>query len=500
MKFLQNFKEHKVIKYIILFIIDLTDNIFRAFINKDNEYIKSTLRKMFYIYSKQLKKKKLYYFMKLIIITTYLKNKNNKLQRYFLNKSTFNKLYNDYTFRDKKKLNMKINYLRNESELYPFSPKLDNKGFITFYNKTLNRNENEPSFNNFGRTFYNKDRIPLNQKYYSFFNRNCKNGRNKMDENESYNDNDRFQFFNDFSENNKNEEHKQYGDISINLKESPNKFLSNKKFMSSRLNKNINKQISEYLNNFDNAKNQMYLNNNYLNYERDSYKNKIKNSNLTFNSERFYQKNKNIKNVKKGNLFNKNNKKEIGYKNKTERLSFIKDRKSKLVFKTTNIGKIKNKNKKNDKIIYNDSQNYLNELTNKEKNGLSNKSLNPSSLGADQTKTFYTTHQRNSKNIKSSKGMLSNINSVSSRMNEPNTHFLTGLKMISGVNECFYDFNKDNDNKNYSNNHRDELSMQSLSDSKMMELANKYLTEDESSENYIMNNILHSKKKYKNKK
>ena len=96
--------------------------------------------------------------------------------------------------------------------------------------------------------------------------------------------------------------------------------------------------------------------------------------------------------------------------------------------------------------------------------------------------------------------MLSNINSVSSRMNEPNTHFLTGLKMISGVNECFYDFNKDNDNKNYSNNHRDELSMQSLSDSKMMELANKYLTEDESSENYKMNNILHSKKKYKNKK
>ena len=72
--------------------------------------------------------------------------------------------------------------------------------------------------------------------------------------------------------------------------------------------------------------------------------------------------------------------------------------------------------------------------------------------------------------------------------------------MISGVNECFYDFNhKDNNNKN--NIHRDELSMQSLSDSKMMELASKYATEDDnSSENYQMNNILYNKKKYKNKR
>ena len=47
----------------------------------------------------------------------------------------------------------------------------------------------------------------------------------------------------------------------------------------------------------------------------------------------------------------------------------------------------------------------------------------------------------------------------------------------------------------------DELSLQSLSDSKMMELANKYANEDDnSSENYRMNNIVHSKKKYKNKK
>ena len=67
--------------------------------------------------------------------------------------------------------------------------------------------------------------------------------------------------------------------------------------------------------------------------------------------------------------------------------------------------------------------------------------------------------------------------------------------MISGVNEYFYDFNTNG--KNYN---KGELSLQSLSDSKMMELASKYLSDDDnSSENYKMNNILYSKKKYRNK-
>ena len=68
--------------------------------------------------------------------------------------------------------------------------------------------------------------------------------------------------------------------------------------------------------------------------------------------------------------------------------------------------------------------------------------------------------------------------------------------MTSGCNECFYDINKDNKNIN-----KGELTMQSFSDSKMMELASKYITDDDnSSENYYMNNILHNKKKMKNKK
>lgn len=457
--------------------------------------------------------------MKLMLITSFLRNKNIKLKKNIYNNRTFNKLFNDYTLRNKKKENMKINYLRNESELYPFSPRIDKNIFITFSPKNVNRNNKEPFFNNYGRTFYNNDKVPYNQKINYFFNPYNKNGRNRINDNEYFNGNNKNNYFNNFSENDKNNKYMQYDffrnkkENPINLKESSYRFPGNRKNIYSKLNKNINNQISEYLNNFEDAKMKNIipknnnLNSNYSNFYKDSNKNKTQRSNFTFNRDSFYStNNKTTRNNMRENLFNKKNK--IGYKNQTERFSFIKNPKSKSAFKINNEKKIeyKNKSKKNNnnKIIYNNSQDYLNNLSKKnnnpenefnikDKNTLSNKSLNPLSLGSDQTKTFYTNNQRNSNNIKSG----NNINSASSRINEINTHFLTGLKMISGVNECFYDINKVN-NKN---NHRDELSIQSLSDSKMMELANRYLSEDEnSSENYKMNNIIHSKKKHKNKK
>jgi major membrane immunogen (membrane-anchored lipoprotein) len=105
-------------------------------------------------------------------------------------------------------------------------------------------------------------------------------------------------------------------------------------------------------------------------------------------------------------------------------------------------------------------------------------------------RTFYTY-----KPILSNTGNAfnSNVNSASDRMLDTHYHFLNGLKMASGeVNQCFYDFN--NGNKNNKND--DAQSLQSLSDSKMLELANMYLKdEDNSVENYQMNNIIYNKKK-----
>ena len=456
--------------------------------------------------------------MKLRIIITLLKIKNKKTKRYQI----FNKLYNDYILNNKKKDKTKINYLRNESELYPFSPKLNNRVFITFTPKNTKRNMEsvELSYNDFGRTFYNTNRTPFTKKFNYIFNKNNKNGRNRMNDNEYFNDNDRNYYYkNNFSESEKyNDDNDEtlynfYNDKNpINLKMLQVRFQNKRKIMSSRINEKINKQISEYLNDFENIKRKKLLprnnlNNNYFNFNKDNTKTKIKKSILAFNKDGISST------YKCENLFNKNNKKEIGYKNDTERLSFIRKDKSNSkisIYPNKNKG---NKNKLNNKIIYNDSYNYFDNLNkkiinnkenNKEieinikgKNTYSNKSLNPSSLGADQTKTFYTNQKINSNNnMKSGNALVSNINSASSKINEPTTHFLTGLKMISGCNECYYDINKDN--KNYN---KAELSMQSLSDSKMLELASKYITEDDnSSENYYMNNILHNKKKMKNKK
>ena len=455
--------------------------------------------------------------MKLLYIITLLRNKNIKLERNLYNNKTFNKLFNDYTLINKKKENMKINYLKNESKLYPFSPKIENGGYISFLNKNKN-NQEQILDNNFCRNIYSNEKEPLNQNFFSFISKKNKNGRNKIRENDLFNGNNNYCFYN-FSEsdknNNNNNNFLKYDFFRhnkanpINLKETTYKFQNNKKIISSPYRKNINKQISESLRNSGykkekiNPKNNNYINSNYLNYNRELNKNKIKNSKYSFNRESFSNNN----NHKRENLFNKKNKREINNKNQNGRFnSFIKDIKPKSLFKINNENKnvFKNKNKinnNNNKLKYNNSQNHLNSKSkksnnikenNKVKNIYSNKSLNPSSL------TFDSNNRRNSKNnIKSTNALLSNLNSTSSRNNEINNHFLKDLKIISGINECFYDFNKDYNKKKYS----DELSLQSLSDSKMMELANKYANEDDnSSENYRMNNIVHSKKKYKNKK
>jgi hypothetical protein len=296
---------------------------------------------------------------------------------------------------------------------------------------------------------------------------------------------------NNFSENSKINDNVQYNTLRnihfrnpINLKYMSYKSPKNGKNISSGKNKNINKQISEYLKDFERikihkenmfSKNILKPNiNDYLSFNKDFRKTKKNESKYIP-----YYRNLYNNNIRK-NLFNKYNENKIGYKTERERLSFIQKNRPNSTYM----------NKKNN------SENKNKDIKNLLKNIYSNKSLNPSSLGADQTKTFYTNKQRysNNNNIKSGDILTSNINSASSKINEPNTHFLTGLKMISGVNKCFFDFNNKNDEK------RNELSMQSLSDSKMFELAGKYISDDEnSSENFHMHNVIHSKKTQKNK-
>jgi hypothetical protein len=364
---------------------------------------------------------------------------------------------------NKKKENMKINYLRNESKLYPFTPRIDNKNFITFSPATIKKKE-VPGF------FYYSEKIPLNQKFKNFFNKNSKNARNNFLDNEYFNMSDKTRYYKNYSENDKSNDmqYKFFNNKTnpINLKQSSYRFPNKRNIKSSRINDNINNQLLEYIKGNRNS--------NYLNNNRNSNFNLIKNkkTSMTMNKER-----------KVENLFNKSNKREYNINNNTDLLSFIYKGKSNSPISFSNKlnkNKILNRNKGN-------NINNKNDINNKEKITNSNKSLNPSSLGIEQTRTFYTNN-----NIRSNNALMSNnINNASM----PNTHYLLGLKISSGINECIYDINKEN------KNNKNELSLQSISDSKMMELANKYISEeDNSSENYYMNNIIHNKKKFRNKK
>ena len=69
------------------------------------------------------------------MITSLLKNKYKKSNK----NSSFNKLYNDYISLSKKKDNMKINYFRNQSKLYPFSPRNNKRNFVTFSHSTIKK-------------------------------------------------------------------------------------------------------------------------------------------------------------------------------------------------------------------------------------------------------------------------------------------------------------------------------------------------------------------------
>ena len=328
--------------------------------------------------------------MKYVKITL---KKGNRFKKISYNEHSFNRLYNDYNLRLKKKENIKNYYLINESESYPYRPKFENKEFFPFSTRVM------PSVYNFGKKYYN----PNN----NYFNRNYTSRRNITD---NYNN----------LEENKNNCH--------------NNNLNNKKAISSRINKDINENLFQYLTN-----------------------SKLKNipnmiSPINFSRQK--------------NLFPHTNNK-ISTNNK-------------------NVNKLKSKSK---------PKNNSNNNINNDLNYCTTKSLNPSSLsGVEHLKTNYTNQQKIN-NIKSSNAILSNVNSASSRIND--------LKMISGIGDYFYDFNsgrKRNYNNNVNSEQRD-LSMQTISDSKIMELAAKYVNdEDNSSENYHMNNVIYSKKKYINKK
>ena len=445
--------------------------------------------------------------MKFYKNTILLRFKGSKGIQWENNRKIFNRLYNDYSIRNLKKENMKKNRFNSQSELYTFSPLINQSGYTTSF--TPNTKINSPNSTRFSS--YRKSN-PINQnwdtnsEYNPLWRRNTltegnlygNKNPNKFTDynyftNNDYNNNDNIipGYPNDYLYNSKlkkpgyfNKNILNKTDYGFYTPNNNNKNRRNKRNRNIYSNKDdeINNQISQYLNNFRDNNKKL---NEYMNTSRGLSPKKKSKSNNKF---------------MKGNLFNisgqaKDN--ERPYNTNIDNY-FNKQSGKKNTKKNNNLKKKDENNKK----IYNDSKDYFytfnkennkNDIknnNNSKKN--SNASLNPSSLG---TKTFYTNRPiTTNNNLNTGNGVLSNINSASSRMLDTQNHFLNGLRMTSGeVNEYFYDFNNNRRGKNDDEN--TTQSLQSLSDSKMLELANYYVNdEDDSVENYQMNNIVYNRR------
>ena len=443
--------------------------------------------------------------MKFYKNTILLRFKGSKGNQWANNRKIFNRLYNDYSIRNLKKENMKKNRFYRQSELYPFSPLINQSGYTT--SLSPNTNINSPKSNRFSS--YKKTN-PINQNWENNSEYNPLWRRNTLTEGNLYRNKNpnKFNDYNYFTNNDYN-----YNDNII--PGYPNDYLNNSKFKkpnyfnknflnktdygfytpnnkNRRNNRNrniysnkddeINNKISQYLNNFRDNNKKL---NEYMNTSSEFSPKKRSKSNNKFikgnqfdisgqgkDKERPY-------NTNNDNYFNKQSGKNNNNKNNTKKNNNLK------------------KKDENNKKIYNDSKDYFysfnkennkNDIKNKNNNSKKNSyaSLNPSSLGA---KTFYTNRATTTNN-----NLNNNINSASSRMLDTQYHFLNGLKMASGeVNEYFYDFN--NNRKNKDDDEKTTQSLQSLNDSKMLELANYYINEeDDSIENYQMNNIVYNRR------
>ena len=134
----------------------------------------------------------------------------------------------------------------------------------------------------------------------------------------------------------------------------------------------------------------------------------------------------------------------------------------------------------NDEIQKNKNNNKVNgnkKINKKSSNNSNSQSNNPN---LNHTSTTFSIGQGFNEDLKISKNKKEN--KIKSNQNSQNE----SLKK----NELY----QDNQDKNTTISNR--ISLQSLSDSKIMELAGHYGYEDSSSENYQMNNIIHNKRKF----
>ena len=495
------------------------------FIKEDNNKIINLLNHLFFIYQRFLKRKKLDYLFKYRI--NVINNRKIKCQSFSfkLNKENiYNKLYRQTHIKELKLKELTRTINEDESLKYPFTPKI-NKIISIFYNKrndNLNQNEKtkininnqEKKFNNIG--FHNRSySISYNQNYNKY-NTNEYIPLTQRIKNDNSLINIREKFL--FRENNKKYE----------IKKKENKIP---KLKHKKINSHSNSTTSIKLNNESTLNNNNYKNSDFQNnistlfnarLHKDSQNKKFKTSNNStsnlYDKKTNYisEKSKteqisNIENYNNNNNNNNNNKNNNNNNNNNNNILQKKD-----YFYTLRTGKNpfgnfynlnyyppqSNSSKSthfisprndflNNKIILKGnrlipSSNYSNDFSyeslkkfstqnSRGKNSLIIEQFSGTSTGKNNNNNNHYNNNNNN-NININNNNLNNINNQEMNIKQ----FNQPLEISNYVVNEFFE----NNNNNMNNNIIPITTLQTISDSKLYDLANRYITTDESLEQF----------------
>lgn len=506
-----------IIIYIIIYIyLEISEDLLTMFVESDNKKITFLLRKLICIYSRSLKKIMQKYFLKYYNIVTYLNYLDSikHLRSKSMKKANIKNLdliYSPY------QLDGVTNFL--------LTPKKEDPNNIAYVMTPCYILEDDDNYN----TYYNKRSnglfpfsinpdLPLNLSGYNYNNPslnyqryNTTTGKNNLD------------YFN------------YYGHNKFNKPFSLNKSDSRKNRMGYNNNNKTNLNDGFYNNDL----------NNYGFLPKSTRNRKIGLKNNFGNNKQTkkitdYLNDNNFKNFMTNDLRNQKQKMPLNYKDKIEQNK--KDYQKKLQYLNNENQNTKNSNfslsqKKNSENNLLGKSTNTNNLTNQIITSLPNNEINETNPITNYTVSswdiFYTNLQGKPNLNTSSKNKLNcfnpnNSNATSNRFKNVSTNYSNcqnsqigfknkdqfkkndnklndnkkmsgGFKISNEVNEFYNDsFSHKNSNSSLINN-ISKMTMQSISDSKILEIANRYALEtEEPYDNYQMANILYNRRRKNN--
>ena len=458
--------------------INLSQLIFKKFIENDNNKIISILMQVIYIYNRFLKIKKLKYFYEFYRKSLKKPKHNKKLFR--------DKLFNDIKKRNKSRKALEKKFYGKEEEMCTFSPKINKSNFFNYkptnYFYDENINPNIQSYNNMQPIII----LPSTSRIYCYNDKNrdikfdklLKNFIEKsstipIDNDDSLTENRKeIDCIYDYS-GKKTVARKNKNMSILNDMISNNKSRPKNKFNYS----NIKKLISTYKNNsnryFEEEKS-FPINREYYNTFRDkiSYNNDFSKINTIYKTNNFLKLNSTKKIVTPLNDF-------MEQVPKTCRKAYTAlNLLEKNTLKSTKINKIYHLNDKINKI-------YLKNFVKKNYNNP--KALNKRRIQLTKQRQRVNTQNTNNETKGCSASSLSardiQFNKTNSKRdnNRSNvSNFTTNYKSKSVMSKR----NKNNinskaNNKNIGTINENYMTLQSLSDSKMMELAEYFINKND---------------------